>query len=90
MTYGEHRYTMRWITCGEHIVYVATDGQPPAVIVVGDESAGKSTILEQLAMLPVFPRKAGVSGGYPGPARYCAPCHRMPSNPRNEGSQCVG
>lgn len=31
--------------------------QPPAVIVVGDESAGKSTILEQLAMLPVFPRK---------------------------------
>ena len=31
--------------------------EPPAVIVVGDESAGKSTILEQLAMLPVFPRK---------------------------------
>jgi hypothetical protein len=30
---------------------------PPAVVVLGDESAGKSTILEQLAMLPVFPRK---------------------------------
>jgi hypothetical protein len=30
---------------------------PPAIVVLGDESAGKSTILEQLAMLPVFPRK---------------------------------
>ena len=27
------------------------------MVVLGDESAGKSTILEQLAMLPVFPRK---------------------------------
>ena len=30
---------------------------PPAIVVLGDESAGKSTILEQLVMLPVFPRK---------------------------------
>jgi len=30
---------------------------PPAIVVLGDESAGKSTVLEQLAMLPVFPRK---------------------------------
>merc|ERR1711966_424463 len=30
---------------------------PPAIIVVGDESSGKSTVLEQLAMLSVFPRK---------------------------------
>eukprot|EP00930_Biecheleria_cincta_P046873 TRINITY_DN32401_c0_g1_i1.p1 TRINITY_DN32401_c0_g1~~TRINITY_DN32401_c0_g1_i1.p1 ORF type:complete len:630 (+),score=135.12 TRINITY_DN32401_c0_g1_i1:560-2449(+) len=30
---------------------------PPKIVVIGDESAGKSTILEQLARLPVFPRK---------------------------------
>ena len=24
-----------------------------------------------------------------GPGRYCSPRHRMPSNSRNEGSQCV-
>ncbi|CAE7563208.1 MX2 [Symbiodinium sp. CCMP2456] len=30
---------------------------PQRMIVVGDESAGKSTILEMLAMLPIFPRK---------------------------------
>lgn len=31
--------------------------KPPKIVVVGDESAGKSTILEMLAMLPFFPRK---------------------------------
>eukprot|EP00434_Breviolum_minutum_P041419 symbB.v1.2.036843.t1/scaffold5297.1/size28705/1 len=31
--------------------------KPPQIVVLGDESAGKSTILEQLAMLPFFPRK---------------------------------
>mmetsp|Transcript_5757 Transcript_5757/g.20045 ORF Transcript_5757/g.20045 Transcript_5757/m.20045 type:complete len:846 (-) Transcript_5757:1193-3730(-) len=31
--------------------------EPPRIVVVGDESTGKSTLLEQLAMLPVFPRK---------------------------------
>lgn len=30
---------------------------PQRMIVVGDESAGKSTVLEMLAMLPIFPRK---------------------------------
>eukprot|EP00927_Polykrikos_kofoidii_P081335 TRINITY_DN785_c0_g1_i3.p1 TRINITY_DN785_c0_g1~~TRINITY_DN785_c0_g1_i3.p1 ORF type:complete len:848 (-),score=137.23 TRINITY_DN785_c0_g1_i3:190-2583(-) len=30
---------------------------PPKVVTFGDEGAGKSTVLEQLAMLPVFPRK---------------------------------
>eukprot|EP00439_Symbiodinium_sp_Y106_P044919 s3521_g5.t1 len=36
----------------------ALDGwTPQRMIVVGDESAGKSTILEMLAMLPIFPRK---------------------------------
>lgn len=31
--------------------------RPPRIVVVGDESAGKSTILEQLANVPIFPRK---------------------------------
>ena len=35
---------------------------PPAIIVVGDESAGKSTILEQLAMLPAGPTPPQVIG----------------------------
>ena len=30
---------------------------PPRIIVLGDESTGKSTILEQLANIPIFPRK---------------------------------
>lgn len=30
---------------------------PPKIVVLGDESAGKSTLLEMLAMMPIFPRK---------------------------------
>ncbi|KAJ1479878.1 hypothetical protein T484DRAFT_1812772 [Baffinella frigidus] len=30
--------------------------QPPQVVMIGDESSGKSTILERLAMMPIFPR----------------------------------
>ncbi|KAL3929338.1 MAG: hypothetical protein SGPRY_002005 [Prymnesium sp.] len=30
---------------------------PPKVVVIGDESSGKSTVLEQLIGLPLFPRK---------------------------------
>ena len=31
--------------------------EPPRIVAIGDESAGKSTILEQLANVPIFPRK---------------------------------
>ena len=30
---------------------------PPKIVVIGDESAGKSTVLEQLVRMPLFPRK---------------------------------
>ena len=32
--------------------------KPPKFVVLGDESAGKSTVLEQLIKMPLFPRKA--------------------------------
>ncbi|CAK9050251.1 unnamed protein product [Durusdinium trenchii] len=35
--------------------------KPPKIVVVGDENAGKSTILEMLAMIPVFPRRRSCS-----------------------------
>lgn len=31
---------------------------PPKIVVIGDESSGKSTVLEQLMRMPLFPRKA--------------------------------
>jgi len=30
---------------------------PPRIVVIGDESSGKSTVLEQLIRMPLFPRK---------------------------------
>lgn len=40
------------------LLHSVLDGwTPPKIVVIGDESAGKSTILEHLASLPVFPRK---------------------------------
>jgi hypothetical protein len=30
---------------------------PPKIVVIGDESSGKSTVLEQLIRMPLFPRK---------------------------------
>jgi len=30
--------------------------EPPVIVVFGDESSGKSTILDRIAMLPLFPK----------------------------------
>jgi hypothetical protein len=30
--------------------------QPPQLVVIGQESSGKSTLLERLAMIPIFPK----------------------------------
>jgi len=35
---------------------VVRDVMPPKIVVLGDESSGKSTLLEQLAMMAIFPR----------------------------------
>ena len=32
---------------------------PPQIIVMGNESSGKSTILERIAMMPLFPTSEG-------------------------------
>lgn len=37
---------------------LGTDLTPPKILVIGDESAGKSTVLEQLLKMPLFPRKS--------------------------------
>ena len=34
--------------------------EPPIIIVLGTQSSGKSTILERMIMLPIFPRDAGL------------------------------
>ena len=34
--------------------------EPPTIIVLGAESSGKSTILERMIMLPIFPRQLGL------------------------------
>jgi len=34
--------------------------QPPQIVVIGQESSGKSSVLERLAMLPLFPRDANI------------------------------
>ena len=36
------------------------DWEPPVVLVFGAESSGKSTILERIAMLPLFPTGDGI------------------------------
>jgi hypothetical protein len=33
--------------------------QPPQLVVIGQESSGKSSIMERLAMMPIFPRNEG-------------------------------
>ena len=37
-----------------------TDWSPPMIVVLGAESSGKSTILERLAMMSIFPRDANI------------------------------
>ena len=52
--------------------------QPPQVVVVGNESSGKSTLLERLAMMPLFPRDRRICTRMPilirlrrGPKKVC-------------------
>lgn len=40
----------------EYMQGVFDDFKAPRIVVLGDESSGKSTIMEQLAMFPIFPR----------------------------------
>ncbi|CAE7219967.1 mx1 [Symbiodinium sp. KB8] len=42
---------------GNPMTEVLDGFRPPRIVVVGDEGAGKSTILEQLAKLPLLPRR---------------------------------
>jgi sugar lactone lactonase YvrE len=39
--------------------------QPPELVVIGQESSGKSTLLERLAMMPIFPRNRRLSTRLP-------------------------
>ena len=39
--------------------------EPPRVVVLGDQSHGKSTLLERLCLMPLFPRKRGLCTSAP-------------------------
>ena len=39
---------------------VLNQWQPPRIVVIGNQSEGKSTILERLCMMPLFPRSKGM------------------------------
>ncbi len=44
-----------------NILEQSLDGwQPPQLIVIGEENSGKSSLLERLAMMPIFPRNKGL------------------------------
>ncbi len=38
--------------------------QPPQLVVIGQESSGKSSVMERLAMMPIFPRSDGLNYCY--------------------------
>jgi GTP-binding protein EngB required for normal cell division len=38
---------------------------PPRIVVIGNQSAGKSTVLERLCMMPLFPRDRGLCTSVP-------------------------
>eukprot|EP00438_Fugacium_kawagutii_P024182 Skav230783 [mRNA] locus=scaffold1473:239139:241498:- [translate_table: standard] len=47
----------RWLDPLRDLLLQVLNGwQPPRIVVIGDESSGKSTLLEQLANIPIFPR----------------------------------
>ena len=37
-------------------LFTSLKWQPPAIVVLGNEKSGKSTLLERLAMMPIFPK----------------------------------
>lgn len=37
-------------------IFESVEWQPPAIVVLGNEKSGKSTLLERLSMMPIFPK----------------------------------
>jgi hypothetical protein len=54
---------------------------PPKIVVIGDESSGKSTVLEQLMRMPLFPRKQEFCTRLPIHVRLRRPDPDSPEGP---------
>ena len=53
--------------------------QPPRVVVVGNQSEGKSAILERLCMMPLFPRSKSLCTSVP--VKISTRCGAVPRPP---------
>ena len=56
-------------SCREILAATLTDWTPPCVMVMGAENTGKSTVLERLALMSIFPRSEGICTRIPIHAR---------------------